>query len=334
MKRKVFFFVAMVMGMAAWAQNIAVVSPSNTTTIYQTLDEAITKADPGSTIYLPGGGFAISNATTIDKKLTIMGVSHRGDTDNVDGATIISGKLQFVGGSSGSAVVGVYVTGNIDVGTGGEEAAAVTNFTLRYCNVNSILVHNNGCVGMEVNQCYLRKTSEFSNTNVRLSNCIVHSLKDINGGTINHNVVTSYYNVNSGWVFEPYLGNVSNSTITNNIMLHLNGGHIGDNCYISNNCNGTKSWGQNPVVAPEGTNLWDDVFGESNNKGVTIASDYHVQASWAKGAASDGTDIGIYGGTGFSDKALAPIPRIVSKSVDEQSDASGKLTVKVTVKSN
>ena len=67
---------------------------------------------------------------------------------------------------------------------------------------------------------------------------------------------------------------------------------------------------------------------------MTIASDYHVQASWAKGAASDGTDIGIYGGSSFSDKALAPIPRIVSKSVDEQSDASGKLTVKVTVKSN
>ena len=193
MKRKVFFAVAIIVSMATWAQNIAVVSPSNSTDIYNTLDEAITNADPSSTIYLPGGGFVISDATTIDKKLTIIGVSHRGDTDNVDGATIISGKLQFVGGSSGSAVVGVYVSGNIDVGTVGTEeegSAAVTNFTLRYCNVNSILVHNNGCVGILVNQCYLRNTSEFSNTNVKVSNCIVHSLKDINGGTINHNVVT------------------------------------------------------------------------------------------------------------------------------------------------
>ena len=194
MKRKVFFAVAIIVSMATWAQNIAVVSPSNSTDIYNTLDEAITNADPSSTIYLPGGEFVISDATTIDKKLTIIGVSHRGDTDNVDGATIISGKLQFVGGSSGSAVVGVYVSGNIDVGTVGTEeegSAAVTNFTLRYCNVNSILVHNNGCVGILVNQCYLRNTSEFSNTNVKVSNCIVHSLKDINGGTINHNVVTS-----------------------------------------------------------------------------------------------------------------------------------------------
>lgn len=346
MKRKVFFFVAMVMSMAAWAQNIAVVSPNNSTDIYNTLDEAITNADPGSTIYLPGGGFAISNATTIDKKLTIMGVSHRGDTDNVDGATIISGNLKFVGGSSGSAVVGVYVSGNIDVGTQGTEeegGAAVTNFTLKYCNVNSIQVHNSECVGMVVNQCYLRNTSEFSNVNVHLSNCVAHSLKDINGGTINHCVITSRYARHdgygyTGWAIYTYLPfcNVTSSTITNNIMLDWNSGHTGDNCYISNNCIGTGTWGndENPVVAPEGTNLWDDVFGPGHNKGVTIASDYHVQASWAKGAASDGTDIGIYGGTSFSDEALAPIPRIVSKSVDEQSDASGKLTVKVTVKSN
>ncbi len=329
MKRKVFFFVAMVMGMAAWAQNIAVVSPSNSTNIYNTLDEAITKADPGSTIYLPGGGFAISNATTIDKKLTIMGVSHRGDTDNVDGATIISGKLQFVGGSSGSAVVGVYVTGNIDVGT---SDAAVENFTLRYCNVYYISVHNSGCVGMVVNQCYLRSNSYFGNCNVRIENCITNVLIDINGGTINHNVITRSSGHDCS--YSKSLLNVSSSSITNNIILSWGNGHSGGDCYISNNCIGTGSWGENPVVAPEGTNLWDDVFGEGHHKGVTIASDYHVIASWAKGAASDGTDIGIYGGSSFSDKALAPIPRIVSKSVDEQSDASGKLTVKVTVKSN
>ena len=48
--------------------------------------------------------------------------------------------------------------------------------------------------------------------------------------------------------------------------------------------------------------------------------------------ALDGTDIGIYGGSGFSDEALAPIPRIVSKKVAEQTDGSGKLQIEVTVK--
>lgn len=316
------------MGMAAWAQNIAVVSPSNSTDIYNTLDEAITNADPGSTIYLPGGGFAISDATTIDKKLTIMGVSHRGDTDNVDGATIISGRLNFVGGSSGSAVVGVYVSGNIDVGT---SDAAVENFTLKYCNVNGVCVHNSGCVGMLVNQCYLRQGLDGGHCNVKIQNCISTAIRFLNGGTIDHCIIVSALVPSGGWGYAIY--DIYSSTITNNFYLDSSSKNYG-NCYISNNCIGTGSWGENPVVAPEGTNLWDDVFGEGHHKGVTIASDYHVIASWAKGAASDGTDIGIYGGSSFSDKALAPIPRIVSKSVDEQSDASGKLTVKVTVKSN
>ncbi|MBR4390354.1 MAG: hypothetical protein IKT00_14435 [Prevotella sp.] len=325
MKRKVFFAVAMVMSMAAWAQNIAVVSPSNSTDIYNTLDEAITNATPGSTIYLPGGGFVISDDTSIDKKLTIMGVSHRGDADNVDGATIISGRLNFVGGSSGSAVVGVYVTGEIRVGT---SEVAVNNFTLRYCNVNYVKVYNSGSMGMLVNQCYLRNKSDFSYCNVHLENCIVHLIDNINGGIVNHNVVISSD-------YDRF--DCSSSSITNNFFLSGDASYRGEDCYISNNCLGTNSWDldQNPVVAPEGTNLWDDVFGPDHNKGVTIASDYHVIASWAKGAASDGTDIGIYGGSGFSDNtSLAPIPRIVSKSVDEQSDASGKLTVTVKVKSN
>ena len=84
MKRNIFIAVALFATMTANAQNIAVVNPSNETSVYQTLDEAVTGADPGSIIYLPGGGVQIKNDTKITKKLTIMGVSHRGDTDNAD----------------------------------------------------------------------------------------------------------------------------------------------------------------------------------------------------------------------------------------------------------
>ena len=104
MKRILSIAVALVATITAGAQNIAVVNSSNTTKIYQTLDEAITEAEDGSIIYLPGGGFQVTDNAVIDKQLTIMGVSHRGDTDNVDGATVISGNLNFIEGSSYSAV--------------------------------------------------------------------------------------------------------------------------------------------------------------------------------------------------------------------------------------
>lgn len=330
MKRFYSIFVALAATITLGAQNIAVVSPSNSTSIYQTLEDAINSADPGSTIYLPGGGFTIKDETKIDKKLTIMGVSHRGDADNVDGATIISGNLYFVGGSSGSAVVGVYVTGNIDMGA---MEAPVTNFTLRYCNVNAVNVQNSSCEGLVVNQCYLRHGINGGNCNVKIENCITGTIVSVIGGVVNHCNLVTNQGPGGGW-HRWVLSGVSASSITNNFFVNWSEGHSGDNCYVSNNCIGTGSWGDNPVVAPEGTKLWDDVFKNPNGNKVAISSDYHVNASWAKGQASDGTDIGIYGGSGFSEAtSLAPIPRIVSKTVEEQTDATGRLQVTVTVKS-
>ena len=130
MKRILSIIVALVATITVGAQNIAVVNPSNTTKIYQTLDEAIINAEAGSIIYIPGGGFAVTDNAKIDKKLTIMGVSHRGDTDNVDGNTVISGNLNFIKGASHSAVMGVFVSGNVNV------TDSVANFTMRYYRRN------------------------------------------------------------------------------------------------------------------------------------------------------------------------------------------------------
>ncbi|MBR6979356.1 MAG: hypothetical protein IKH88_05930 [Prevotella sp.] len=305
------------------AQNIAVVSPNNVTDIYQTLGDAITNATSGSTIYLPGGGLQISEDIKIDKKLTILGVSHRGDTDNADGGTIISGNLFFIDGSSGSAVMGVYISGDIYVGTAED---AVENFTVKKCNANSIQVGNSASSGMVVNQCYLRGNSNFGGCNVKLENNIMCVAWSINVGVINHNVFVA----NNYFSFI----NVYNSSITNNFF--VNAFYVKDSsgCYVSHNCIGTASWDwdENPITLDEGQ-TWDDVFGANNNKGVTIASDYTIKKKSSKFLGTDGTTIGIEGGsTGFDPNALAPIPRIISKKVDEQSDASGKLTIEVTVK--
>ena len=332
MKRILSIVVALVATITVGAQNIAVVSPSNKTKICQTLDEAITGAEAGSIIYMPGGGFPVTDNANIDKQLTIMGVSHRGDTDNVDGATVISGNLNFVKGSSHSAIIGIYVSGNINIGT---SADSVVNFTARYCNVKSIQVKNSHSSGMVINQCYLRNASDFAYCNVTLTNSIIHSVKQVNGGVIRNNVITSNTSVYVGDWDANYksfaLGHVSSSTIAYNYILDGKHTHRGDDCYASHNCIGTGSWADNPAVLPANTK-WENVF--VAHKGVTIASDYHLNDTWAKSKDPDLSGIGIYGvsGNDFSDKALAPIPRIVSKKVDESSDGSGILEVTVTVK--
>ena len=173
------------------------------------------------------------------------------------------------------------------------------------------------------------------NCNVRLENNIISSACNINGGIINHNIVTKaensvYHSTTLSYYYSTHpLLNVSNSSIINNIFLNWSNGHNGNNCHCSNNCIGTGSWGDDPIIIEEGTNLWDDVF--YANKGVSIYSDYRLKGNWGKKAATDGTDIGIYGNIAEK-KDYAPIPRIVSKKVDEQTDGSGKLKIEVKVK--
>ena len=107
--KKIFLLtaIAVLLGMAtATAQQIAVVSEGGETTICQTLQTAIEIASPGSVSYLPGGGFNLSDDVKITKRLTIIGIGHKSNNDNVDGNTKILGNLWFNEGSSSSAVMG------------------------------------------------------------------------------------------------------------------------------------------------------------------------------------------------------------------------------------
>lgn len=321
--------VALVATVASYAQTIAVVSSNGVTTMHQTLADAIDKAASGSVIYLPGGGFQLSDDIKINKKLTIMGVSHRADTDNAEGATVIAGNIFFEDGSDGSALMGVYVSGTVHIGT---SEKAVTNLLMRYCNVNAIEVNNSGCTGMVINQCYLRNLCNFRYANPTIENCIVHSLYSINGGTINHNIIR--YNGYYGQCSYP-IAYVHNSIITNNFFLEwASGAGYCDNNTVSNNCIGNGTWGDEPVQIGEGKE-WKDVF-KKPDLGVNINADYHLISNIGKNAGTDGKHIGIYlddKDTGFDDHALAPIPRIISKEIPEQTDAEGKLNIKITVKS-
>ena len=137
MKKKIFILcMALAWTVTLMAQNIAVVNGSNTD-IYHTLTEAIEGAAPGSVIYLPGGGFPISDDVKITKPLTIIGIGHYAKSGNTGGISTISGNLFFNSGSDRSAIMGCYITGNVNLG---EENASVNDILIRYCNLNSVQV--------------------------------------------------------------------------------------------------------------------------------------------------------------------------------------------------
>ena len=326
MKRNILIAVAFMATMTAWSQNIAVVSPSNATKTYLTLDTAIKGAEDGSIIYLPGGGWVINDTTVINKRLTIMGVSHRGDTDNTDGATIIGGNLNFVAKSSGSAVMGCYLSGDVNIGTADD---AVNNILIRYCNLNSVQVKNSGCQGITINQNYIRAVSGFGNSNPHITNNVLNQIRYVNGGIIKNNIITSE-------IYAQYkyhiVVDINNSIISGNI--YINNGY-GENFWACGSSNDEiydnmqiSGYFDETNKHLDGAVSWDDVFKKYNNGAISTTSDFHFSEDYKQYE----NKYGIYAGTSFNDKQLAPIPRIVSKTVDEQTDGSGRLLINITVK--
>ncbi len=324
MKKVLLVLIALVATVCVNAQQIAVVKGSETK-LYSSLKDAINGAEDGSVVYLPGGGFPIADSDTIKKKLTIIGISHTANSDNADGRTTINGKLFFGEGSSGSALMGCYVSGDVNIGVG----AAVNDILLRYNNMNSVQVKNSQCRAIEINQCYVRNTSDMGRTNTKLTNNIIHSVKSVNGGLITNNIFTSnFYHYDGHYYY--YAINADNTIVAYNVILTsgVTGSQqvwsvfSGSNSEIKHNMIRKKDWGDDCVnISDE----WSDVF--EKNAGVTPSSNYHFKEKYQEYEGDF-----LYGGTGFSKNALPPVPYISDCDIDEQTDAEGKLRVNIKVK--
>ncbi len=321
--KKFFFLIALavLLGVTnAAAQQIAVVSESGETTVYQTLPQAIEGASDGSVIYLSGGGFNLPDNVKITKRLSIFGIGHRLDNDNVDGATTIAGNVFFNGGSGGSAIMGCYVTGKICIG---HDDAEVNNVMVKCCNVNAIDSRANS-KSIVISQNYIRNNSAIRGVNSTISNNVVHSLREIYSSTISYNIVTSYDHTDYYCAFS----HIQYCNIFNNIFIDPCNVPGADYCQVNNNMFAggyTINWGDNCVTLTG--HYWRDIFVNYNNGAISPMSNFHFTEEYQQYS-----DIGVYGNGVDFDKQTAPIPYIVAKRIDEQTDASGHLGIKVRVK--
>lgn len=317
MKKIIFtFFLALMATTGLYAQQISVVSPGGATSLYKTLQEAIEGAEGGSVIYLPGGGFPLSDEVKITKKLTIIGIGHKSKNDNADSNSTITGNLFFNQGSDGSALMGCYVTGVVYIGNDGNE---VDDILIRYNFLRGFEVSNNKCVGTTVNQNYLDNGIEFKGASGTVSNNIFHSVHDLDNGFLLNNIITGR------WARYNAIYECDQTTISNNVIIDSNI-HSGSNCLISGNMTKSASaWGDD-CINVWGVD-WNNVFENWNNGAVSPTTNFHFKEEYSQYEGK----VGIYHGT-FNENQLAPVPYIVAKRVDEQTDASGKLNVKIRVK--
>lgn len=297
------------------AQQISVISPAGTTVLFNDLNTAISSAEAGSTIYIPGGGFQISDETKITKKLTIIGAGYRADTENTDGGTMISGNIRFEKGSDYSTLMGIHLSSDVIIGL---QDRPISNILIRYCNISSLKVHGAENINIHVNQSYVRASVNGGGSPLILTNNISSKIVSVLGGVIDHNVLLGV--VGDSW------GSVNDTKVTNN--LYLSGGDWYGYRNIENN-----NISSNPNAGSIIISDWSEVIVGPNN-GVSPTSNFALKGAIGKGAATDGTDIGIYGGTGFKDSGIPPVPRIISKIIPEQTDEDGNLNIQIHVKAN
>ena len=223
MKRFILLIIALVIiSFNVSAQQIAVVNGSGNTSIYDSFDSAITSAPSGSTIYLPGGGFQHDPEVKITRRLTIMGISHKSTSENADGNTLIGGNICFAPGSDGSAIMGCYLTNDVQIGDGGR----VSNILLKYNNINSIQVMTDSCPGIKVNQNYVRSASNFRGSNVYYSNNISHYIDGVHSGIVEYNTFIGYRSAT--YTYLQFCVNGSNYTSKYNIICEKLSGSLDD----------------------------------------------------------------------------------------------------------
>ena len=331
MKKLIFtLFVAFMATVALRAQQIAVVNTNGATKLFRTFPDAINGADPGSVIYLPGGGFTISNDLKITKKLTIIGIGHyvKSENPNVDGNTTIGGNLFFNEGSDGSAVMGCYITGNVNIGHDGK---GISDVLIRFCNLNALHVGNKNCMETIVNQNYIRECSNFGASNAVVTNNVMHSIYDLDDGKIANNVIlhrTGLLPNGGGYPSNPSpFKACERDQIMNNIFREAN---VRWECDASNALSGNLAIQTDVVEYNLGEVDWNDVFENYNNATVSPESSFHFKGDYKQYE----TKCGIYGGTSFKDEQMAPVPYITFKDVPQETDAQGKLNVRIRVSAN
>ena len=327
MKTKIFSVLVCLMAtITVQAQQIAVVTKDGATTLHRTLEAAITAATANSVIYLPGGGFPISDDVKITKKLTIIGIGHKGKGENADGYTTITGNLYFDKESNGSALMGVYMTGTVYIGNDGNE---VDDILVRYCNINEVRVQNSKCLGTVVNQNYIRNNSYFNGAGGDFSNCVAYGIRGVSGGTIANNILVRTGGGSTGDFAA--ICECTNCSIINNVFKCSY--TTSDSYYSGNIVFGNSALGGYYISNDQkDLNYFLEGFGLGDvyekDLGVSPNSVFHFKDDYKQYEGY----VGIYGGTGFSDGQLPPAPFIVEKSIPEQTDASGNLNIRIRVK--
>lgn len=313
----------LVMSVCAKAQDVQMVTlqHGDAMTAYYghtAFQQAMGAAAKGDLITLSGGSFA---SATINKVVTIQGAGYVQDIDNNRYCTTFVNDLgiEIPEGESGLVIEGVrfhnsvYAKGTID------------NLIFRKCRLGYLNLNDCNSKNCLIDRCRVGafEPDEHS-ANLMVKNSVL--------GRIFSNEADAILLVQNSVVTNNDYENNLTAQFRNCIIAtsFRASGCSAYNCLVSNNYGGFSTATQSNVWtigSDEMNSLFTngDFFDFKDDWDYTLTSEAAAQY-----LGTDGTQVGIYGGTTpFTD--IPSNPQVVSKEIAAESDANGKLSVKIKV---
>jgi hypothetical protein len=310
-------------------QKLIAVKGTVTDTIATSLDQAITLAQPGDIIYLPGGFYGY--AAPIEKKVHIIGTGFQ-DGQNVMGRTAINGSLTLGAGANGSTFEGLYLTDWFTQTQG----CTSDNITIKRCNMmGTIQVSNSSYINSHFINCvvrlsmYLGEHYSTMGQNNFIQNCIITNwVYRTNSSTIENCLLVGVSESTNSFVKKNvfYRNDGACDAISNSTGLVLENNLFKANCYSGYNYGSTISTESNTTQYPELSDVFVNVpVTPFFNFNPTY--DYHLKSPYTTTPA----DVGIYAGDfPWKDGSLPIIPNIEkNESYLDVQNGVFKLKVKV-----
>lgn len=316
--KKLFTFVAlMTIAINAQSQTLTatlqqgdVITPFYGATAFK---EAYEAANDGAIITLSPGLF---DQRTIEKSITVYGSGAYGDDDQITYVPNIWIK------HSGVRVEGLYVQSSLHV-----ENESSKNNVVRHCYIKELSFDYNPSDNI-INQCTI-DNMRCGGTGELITNCVVNYL---NG---NGNALAPVTFINStifqGW----YVDHLKNNIFRNCVVGMCDDkptlgspGQYYNNVFFRYSSDGSKnsfavqvSYADGCVRSGNSVDTFGNLFGGKTD--LSLMPNTSVKGD-------DNTKVGPEGGAGY--KLYPAIPRIISKQIDRQTDANGKINVSIQVK--
>jgi hypothetical protein len=338
---------------------------------YPSIQSALDAAVAGDTIYVHGSSFTYDDFT-IRKRVALIGAGYNPINQFNQPTRVNNGSLFRDAGSSdasGSVITGFYFLGNFGIAGGSLPITNITFSRNRLDYIMSVYVGSTFCDQWLICNNIIKylwgggngPTTPSSTNFTILNNIFTGNIANFSSSSIivDHNLF-----LNSGNLSGMYY-----TVFSNNLFIRSSGDVFSQviYCAFSNNLSSQSTIGAAGTYTP--TNSFISTYlgagggantGAGNFVGVdpliqnisdlnnySQFADYHLKAgSPGKNASTDGTDLGIYGGSypfpsggasgsGFETSPTPPIPQVTQVDIQNATIApNGTLQVKVQAKVN